>query len=454
MVEMLKKNKEIFIICILYGIISLVFFVLVIRGNIFPNSDSLEYIATAKHLQSSAFFSRDGINAEYLRTPGYPLFLVVIYLFRGNNTSVVIMQLILMTIKVYIFYRILFMLYTPRKLSIFGSLLLLCNIQSYAYSLSILTETLFSFLLLLSLFFLVKYVKEGKKTWTFLAFSLLLHYALFVRPVLVYFNMLVCLTLFIAFIIKKVQFKCFALFTLCFVLSFGGWSWRNYLHSGVFTFSTIQKNNMQMFYAPIITAKIKHIKDPYIGGYIEGATDYHNEMFLREYPDAQNGNLNEAQVAILRGKYGTKFIRSHLSEYIIANLTGFYQMFFKSFGTTALSNATTLTTKKTFVKIIQLLYLVYLIIIYVVYLIGLGIGFKKYDIIQISIFLLCGYLAVPGAIFGNPRFRDPFFPLLLLSAISNSRIIIQWLSQKLNIPVLQHIEKYLLHESNNNNGSL
>jgi hypothetical protein len=211
---------------------------------------------------------------------------------------------------------------------------------------------------------------------------------------------------------------------------------------------------MQKYYAPIITAGSDYVKNHDVNEFIEGATDYHDEFFLREYPEVKDDNLNEAQIAILQGKYGAKFIKSHFSEYIMVNIIGFYKMMFTSFQTALLFKSTTLSSKIILTRIVQFLYLFYILIIYVVYLIGLGIGFKKRNIIQIIIFLICGYLAVPGAIFGTVRFRDPFFPLLLLSAVSNSGIIIQWLSNRLHIPVLQRIEKYLLTESKINSNDL
>jgi len=359
-----------------------------------------------------------------------------------------------MEIKIYLFFQILVMLNTPKRLSLLGSLLLLCNVQSYGYSFAIITEPLFGFLLILSLYLLVKYTKNDKQTWVFLVFSLSLQYAMFVRPILLYFNMLICFSLLFAFIIKKVKFKCFILFTLCFTLAFGGWSYRNYLHSGIFIFSTIQNNNKQRYYAPIITAGSNYMKNHDVTGFIEGATDYHNAMFLNEYPEAGNGSLNEVQISILRGKYGSQFIKTHFKEYISVNFTGFYKMMFTSFQTALLFKYTTLSAKVILAKIIQIFYMFYIIIVYIIYLIGLVIRIKNRNIIQICIFLLCGYLAVPGAIFATVRFRDPFFPFLLLSAVSNSDIIIKWLSQKLRIPVLQRIEKYLLHESDSDTGSL
>ena len=446
MLEPVKKNKEILLICILYGFISIFLFGLMTRGTAILGGDSNGYITPANYLLSDGFFSQDGINACYLRTPGYPLFLALIYMLGGNNNTVIVIQIVLMIIKLYLYYRILLMLSTPKRLSLLGSLLLLFNVQSYGYSFAIMTEPLFGFFLMLSLYFLISFLKNGKNLLIFFLFSLSLNYSLFIRPILMYFNMFVCITLLVFSILKKTQLKYFALFTSCFLIIFGGWSYRNYLHSGVFIFSTVQKSNMQIYYAPIITAGSEYMKIHDVQGFIEDATDYHEEMFLQEYPEVKGGNLNYAQIAILQGKYGSQFIMNNLSEYMKVNLTGFFKMMFTPFQTNLLFRSTTLSTKSMLVKGVQLIYFVYIIIIYVVYLVGLVIGIKKRDCIQICIFLLCGYLAIPGAIFATVRFRDPFFSLLILSAVSNSGIILQWLSQKSRLPVLKTVEDYLLNE--------
>ena len=443
MLELIKKNKGIMVICVLYGIISFFLFGLLTRWIVTIHGDSPDYIALATNLSVNGFFSMDGINADYLRTPGYPLFVALIYMLGGNNTTVAIVQILLMMIKVFLFYRILILLDTPKRISLMGSILFLFYIHSYRYSFEILTEPLFGFFLMLSLYFLVSFFRSSKSLLVFFLFSLSLNYALFIRPVLMYFNMLICFVLLIAFIVKKIQFKYFAIFTLWFVVLFGGWSYRNYLHSGVFIFSTLPKAMLQQYEVPIIT---EYVKSNDVTSLIMSATNFHEEMFLQEYPEVKDGNLNAAQIAILQGKYGSQFIRDNFSEYIKVNIIGFLKIMFSPFGTEYFLSSSTLSTKTMFVKVVQCLYFVYIIIIYVIYLIGLGIGLKKRDILQISIFLLSCYFVLPSAIYGSVRYRDQFFFLLLLCAISNSGIIIHWLSQKLRIPVLQRIENYLLHE--------
>jgi 4-amino-4-deoxy-L-arabinose transferase-like glycosyltransferase len=437
------KNKGIILICTIYCAISLLLFFLMIGGKAIMGPDSPSYIAPAQYLLTDTFFSGNGITPEYYRTPGYPIFLALIYWFGGNNTTIVIVQILLLTVKMYLSFRILVLLHTPQKLALIGTVLLLFNIQSYGYSFAVTTEPLFGFFLVVAVYFLIKYLYHGRNHWNFFAFAIAINYALLIRPILMYFNMLTVVALLIFFILKKISFRCFALFSLCFVITFCGWSYRNYKHSSVFIFCTLPKDSIQRYYAPIVTAYSKHIKAD-VRGYIEGATDYHEKMFLQEYPEAVDHGLNEAQVTILRGKYGTAFIKQHFTEYIWVNIAGLLNMLFTPFQTTLLFKASSISPKLFLLKLVQWLHLIYIFLIYVLYIAGLIKNNTKYREIQISIFLLSGYLAAAAAIFATNRYRDPFFPLLVLSAFSNSGTILRLISDRCKIPVLRHMEKYLL----------
>jgi 4-amino-4-deoxy-L-arabinose transferase-like glycosyltransferase len=415
-------------------------------GRAIMGGDSSGYIMPAKHIIENAFFSNDGVNPAYLRTPGYPLFLAAVYFLGGNDTAVVIAQILLLTLKLYLFYRILIMLDVPQNLSVLGTTLLLFDVQSYGYSFAIMTEPLFGFFLILSLYFLVKYIYRGRKLRMFFAFAAAFNYALLIRPILVYFCMLVCAVLFLAFLARKINRSCFALFALCFVLVFGGWSLRNYVHSGVFIFSTIQKSNMKNCYAPIVSAGSEYVKTHDVQGFIEGASDYHEQRFLREYPEIESGNLNEARISILQGEYGMRFIKANFAEYIKVNIIGLLKMMLTSFQTALLYESTSMSTKRIVVGIIQWLYLIYICAIYALYVAGLPGIFKKRDALQISIFLLCGYLAAAGAIFGSVRFRYPFFPLLVLGAVVSGKFIMQWVLSKSKILLLNRFGRFLLDD--------
>jgi hypothetical protein len=456
--ERLKNNKGVFIICGIYAVISVVLFFIMTRGKIVVSPDSLSYIQPAKHILRDGFFSTDGVNPEYSRTPGYPLFLALIYFLGGTDMAVIVIQMALMTLKIYLFYEILLALAAPGKLALAGSALLLINVQSYGYSFSVLTEPLFGFLLVFALFCLVKYLYCGRNYCFFLAFSLALNYALLVRPILLYFNLSLCVVPLVFLVLKKINgvvrestgflnkpnIKCFMTFCLCFVVMFGGWSLRNYAHSSVFIFTTINNNDAARLQTPVLTAYMHNM--PYISypGYAEGISEANEENLLREYPELGGNNLNEAQKSILRGKYGFGFIKKHFDDFVILNLKGFVGEMFLPFGTVLLNGLTGMSKTAVIVQIVQIGFCVFLYTTYLLFLLGFVANIRSNKVVNIGIFIICAYLSIPGAIYATPRFRDPFFPLILLSAIYNSPVIIRLICNKLNIPAIKRVCSYLL----------
>jgi hypothetical protein len=422
-----KNNSGILVICGIYAVISAVLFLLMTGGKVIVNNDAQSYIQPALHILRNGFFSTDGIHPEYFRTPGYPLFLALVYLAGGTNMAVVVIQIALMTLTIYLFYKILLTLGTPVKLSLFGSALLLINVQSYGYSFSVLTEPLAGFLLVLSLYWLVKYLYCGGNHGYFAAFSIALNYALLVRPILMYFNMLLCAALLVFLILRKINIKCFTIFFLCFAISFGGWSLRNYAHSGVFIFTTINNNDVAMLQTPVLTAYMNDM--PYITypGYAEGISEANAETLLKTYPELGRDDLNEAQKSLLRGKYGFGFIKSHFGDYAVLNLKGFAGEMFSSFGTDLLNRSTGMSKMALVIKLVQAGFCAFLYITYLLFFAGFVINIRRDRAVNIGIFLLCAYLSIPGAIYATPRYRDPFLPLILLSAVYNSPAVFRFI---------------------------
>jgi 4-amino-4-deoxy-L-arabinose transferase-like glycosyltransferase len=403
------------IICLIYGLISFTLFFLLFGGQGISSDDTIGYTQTACNLLHKKFFSIDGITPDYSRTPGYPLFLAAIYLLGGGNNSAVALQILLAVLEIYLFYRSLILIRTPPRLAVAGTILVLFNITSYQYSWNISPDFLFGFLLMLALYLIIKYTCT-KNSRFFYLFTLTLNYALLVRPILVYFNWLIILVLLVLYLIKKVPFRYFLAFLLCFLLFWGSWSYRNYKHSGVFIFSTIQNYNMQKYYAPIITASIERISE-------KEADLYHDKLFAQQYPETNGkSGLENVQVSLLQKKYGLDFLKTHIPQYILANITGLFGMLFapsKSF------------MLEIFPSVLSAylacgIYTLYLAFVYLLYLCGLLFNRKKiFNPVQMYILFLSGYLAAASAIMCHSRFRAPFFTLLLLGATINSPAVIK-----------------------------
>jgi hypothetical protein len=411
----MRQNK-IFLICIIYIVISVIFFGLLFHWQGIISDDTDNYINIAQNLLQRQSFSIDGITPDYSRTLGYPLFLALVYALGGNNTLLIFIQILLATLEIYLFYRILLIAGTLQKHALVGAGLLLFNLTSYQYSWNISPDFLFGFLLTLALYFLVKYFQDKRWFSNFALFTLVFNYALLVRPILVYFNMLVIVVLIIFWSYRKISGKCPFIFALCFLLCWGGWSYRNYKHSGVFIYSTISNYNMLKYNCPPITAYLEKISE-------KSSAQYHDQKFAQKYPET--AELNNAQLSLLQKEYGLEFIKSHPFVFGLLSLLGLF--------------GTLLGPSKTFIfgilslipaYFISGLYITYLVGIYILYLAGLVKNYKKsLNLIQSYIFLLSSYLVIPGAIMANSRFRAPFFTLLVLEAVLNSQRLFAFLAK-------------------------
>ncbi|GBU21280.1 hypothetical protein R80B4_01169 [Fibrobacteres bacterium R8-0-B4] len=420
--HIIEANRGILIICAVYFLMSILFFCFYRQYtmyNLNPNSDTIDYVNIASNMLKIGLFSQDGVNPDYIRTPGYPLFLALIFMLGGNIEIAGIVQIALSVFCVFLIYKTLLLLKIRVSAALAGTAVFLFDIGSYRYASSILTETLFKFSLICSLYFLVRYfVSEGRFRY-FLAFAVFINYALLVRPILLYFNIFLAVAVIVLFIIKKARLTIVAAYILCFTVVFAGWSYRNYRHSSVFIYSTIQNNNQMYYDSNLLAQRIEHLSE-------EDAFAYHESMFDLEYPDAKKSGLNEAQLSFLRSKYGLRYLRNHFTQYLRQYATGLFKLMVSPHRDIVMRF---FSNSLFAVYLVCLLYMMLLTALWVLYLGGLALNYKKIDMPQLFILLLCAYLTVSGASGGYSRFRDPVFPLILVGAVCNGGILIERVSK-------------------------
>jgi len=172
---------------------------------------------------------------------------------------------------------------------------------------------------------------------------------------------------------------------------------------------------------PLVEAHINDVPSENIvapKGYVRGVSEANHEKLLREYPELEGDDLNAAQKSVLRGKYGFGYIKNHFSGFIMASLCGLMDEMFIPFGVYHLYKGTVMSKFDIAVKFVQACLLIFLCVTYLVFLAGFFISPRQNTAVHIAILLTAAYLALPGAIYGGARFRDLFFPLLLLSAVN------------------------------------
>ena len=136
-------------------------FQLILKGpNLYPDSyDYLSYAGKISHLNFISPFAK--------RTPGYPVFIALIWTILGKGYfQIVIVQIGINFMSQLLLVKIL---HKTNSGNLIILSLLLYNLSPLSYiSLNILTETLTIFLLLATILKLIEYLKEGKRTKIYL----------------------------------------------------------------------------------------------------------------------------------------------------------------------------------------------------------------------------------------------------------------------------------------------
>jgi len=245
----------------------------------FPDADG--YILLAQNLLYKHLFSLDGITKYVLRTPGYPFIIAIVYALGGGNTSVIVIQYFLGAMILFLTYRIARIVDANKIATGIALALTFCDFLGYIHHGYILSETTFSFTVVLGLFFWIKYLYECKKTSYITCFSICMAVAVLIRPILRPFLFVLIFVFAILFIAKVINIKSFIIYTLIVTVTIGGWCFRNMQVTGTFEYDyrvkfdlyrVLARNveNYRLGFAdpdPTLTNGIEHVQ-PYLEKYL------------------------------------------------------------------------------------------------------------------------------------------------------------------------------------------
>ena len=161
-------------------------------------ADAYDYIIIARNLTDNHVFSSkidpQGLSRSETRPPGYPFFLAGIMSLTNYSfiSTILFIQAIIGAMTVILSYFLARFL-LPALWSFFVATLVMLSPHMITISAYILTETLFTFLLLLSLVILI-YAFRTKATAYYVLAGIVLGMGIFVRPVLALFP-LICATI-------------------------------------------------------------------------------------------------------------------------------------------------------------------------------------------------------------------------------------------------------------------
>ena len=238
-------------------------FILSTDSRRFLDKDSSGYQNIAMSLLETGRFAPSPERSqepETNRTPGYPAFLAVLYGTILLDPSIAILaQIVISTVSVAIVYWIALSLWDG-KTALLATLLFTLDMGFMAFSLLLLTETLFSFLLLCVFAMLIPALQQPQHGKFAFLTGLSLALATMVRPVGYYLFVPLLIGFFIHGLRNHQGWRSLyasAYFLLPFLIIVGGWQTRNYLLTGYGTLSRIQGELFLKKSAEIVAARDK-----------------------------------------------------------------------------------------------------------------------------------------------------------------------------------------------------
>ena len=212
--------------------------------------DSLTYVEPALKLLGEGLYPETAY-----RTPVYPLFIAAIYSVFGPHPQAVIAgQVIIGMFSVLLTY-ILGLRLVCRRTAIIAALLMAINVESITHTFYILSETLFTFLLLLSLLALIQFWQKGGRFLLPIS-AITMAVATLCRPITQYLPVLVAIL--IVFGLRQLawrqRFFAAATYLIVFIVTLGPWIARNYYLCGIPAVSTIESYSMLGYNAATVEA--------------------------------------------------------------------------------------------------------------------------------------------------------------------------------------------------------
>lgn len=237
-------------------VVPLIAFTRAMDTGIFFTPDTWSYLFSAQSLISFGTFASSG-SPEFIRTPGYSLFLIP-GVASGHVVWVTVMfQIILSSFTVYLVYATSLLIFERCQTALISASLYAFEPLSVLYASQLMTETLFTFFIVLFLFFLLRFVTQsGPLNITISALAL--GGAIYVRPIAYYLPAIVTLILFVrALLAKKARYKLFAFAAVFFLVAAGmtlGWQIRNWKQAGYWGISAIREINLYFYEAAAVLA--------------------------------------------------------------------------------------------------------------------------------------------------------------------------------------------------------
>ena len=398
-----KREKQIETVLMLLLTLGLLLTYLIYGALVCPDSEG--YIRPAREFLETGRFTYHGMPILF-RTPGYSLFLAIVFkLTNYSYDAVAFLQMGMTLASMYMLYDLVKKISGSGVLGCLSSLFFLCNIPIYDSAVSIMSDCMFPFLLVWAVHCFYRYLKSGKLRHFFFS-SLILNYAMLVRPQIMYFNMILAVVFLVLAILKKVGLKACGIYVSLFVLLYGGWTLRNYLIFDEVTFTPLRSESYYEWYAPAVYEYLEDTDRSVSKPYFEAQMQ---EM----HPDYEN--YSRIQQVHAEKEVGGSYIAEHPAAYIAINFKGlFIEMLYPG----VYVGYPDVMPNNLGLKLLKCFASGMLLLSYLIYAVSFLRTLRRQKWFDWAILLLVMYLMASTAVIGRPRFRMAFYPLCLLGTFT------------------------------------
>ncbi|MFH1904412.1 MAG: glycosyltransferase family 39 protein [bacterium] len=342
--QLLKKEKTLLIIIVIMAVLIRLIALCFVRGG----TDSDGYNSIALNIATKGEFSynypqdephivsgKTGLNnPTSFRAPLYPFFIAIFYFLFGYNYLIpVIFQIFLSGYLVFLTFQIGEMVFN-KKVGLLSSFLLAFYPTQAAFSFHINRETLLTLFTLLTVYFLLRFLKDGKRLHL-VSSIVALGLGILTKPVLLLFVPLTVFWMVLYSKSSKRAFKNIIITILLITITILPWTLRNYrlwsdrfvlistIGGFTFCFSDVffdipelgksqGKSNIEKNYAVLALSSEKNI--------------YTEEYFINEYKRII-ASLDEVEIDKLFYKNKLMLIKKHPLNFIHHLGYGFWQFF-------------------------------------------------------------------------------------------------------------------------------
>lgn len=403
--------------------------------------DSGKYLQPAVNLLNGFGFSQEPqapFTPDTVATPVYPLFIAVLYkLFGESYFAIGLLQVILSAITAGLVY-LLGCYLIPEIETRLGGIWFALSLVSITHAVFILTETVFSFLLLGAVGFVVVYWKRGQIRWLLIA-GVVMGITILCRPIALYYPLVAAVLIGMIHLRKwKRALSAAAAFLGASVLIVSPWAVRNFGLLGSPTLSTITSHNLLLYNAVSLEADLRGLSQDQVRSELRAQAQ--KELNARGWsrdPVREMNLYNEMGRGIIFAhpfRYAYVHMKNNLNSLLpnVNELTEISGVTMGGKGTLSVLNQFGIWKAvdhyfegQTWLLWLLSPFILILVLTYWGMLVGVfKLGQRKAWWPLALLLLTCAYfLLVPGAP-SNPRFRLPVMPYI--SLLAGAGLIASW----------------------------